>query len=562
MPRTITTLTTTISSRLSPSITLSLRQASTSSLRQVSSPVSHFPSDRAKYSTMSRTYSEALTLLSTLQSNKAITSLFSPPPASTSTSTSPPSTSTTTKNAAPKPNLNALAIPEMLTWLQRAGYTPLDLARLKTIHVAGTKGKGSVSALTTSILVRYPSVAGRVGTYTSPHVVSVRERIMLDGSPISRELFARYFFQLWDRFSVTDKGEKPFYFRFLTILAWHVFLAEGVRSAVVECGIGGEYDATNVLPAEAVTAAVITQLGIDHVAMLGGTAEEIAWHKAGILKRGVKGFTRRLDGKEGVMKVLRERAAEKGTVLVEVPDKKVDSWDGVEDAKLKGGFQKFNMALAVAAAREHLVRLGQTFEGPFAGEEYELKDMLQQFYEGLKEASLRGRCELIKDEEDGIEWYLDGAHTDESLEAAGNWFGHASGGDDARTILVFNQQERDAPHLLTVLLKALRVAHKDQFDLAIFCRNEVAPPNTGEPARDMSVQSANQRAFESWHQTQEHAPESEMAIRTTDSVMPALKAVFDTAEQAKTVGLPTKVLVTGSFHLVGAVIKIIEKVEE
>ncbi|KAB5549701.1 Mur ligase [Coniochaeta sp. 2T2.1] len=559
MPRTITTLTTTISSRLSRPTTLSFRQASISSLRQVSSPVFPISSYHAQYSTMSRTYNEALSLLSSLQSNKAITSLFSPPPASTSASASPPSTSTTTKDAAPKPDLNALAIPEMLLWLQRAGYTPLDLARLKTIHIAGTKGKGSVSALITSILIRYPSVAGRVGTYTSPHVVSVRERIMLDGRPIGRELFARYFFQLWDRFG---GGEKPFYFRFLTILAWHVFLSEGVRSAVVECGIGGEYDATNVLPAEAVTAAVITQLGIDHVAMLGGTAEEIAWHKAGILKAEVRGFTRRLDGKEGVMRVLRERAAEKGASLVEVPDDKLDCWEGVEDARLKGDFQKFNMTLAVAAAREHLLSLGQKFDGPFSREEYELKDMPQQFYEGLKEASLRGRCELIKDEEEGIEWYLDGAHTDESLEATGEWFGHTSGDDDARRILVFNQQERDAPHLLTVLLKALRVTHKDQFDLAIFCRYEVAPPKTGESASDMSVQSANQRAFESWHQTREHAPERGMVIRTTDSVMPALEAVFDAAKQAKTAGLPLKVLVTGSFHLVGAVIKIIEKVEE
>ncbi|OIW23977.1 FolC bifunctional protein [Coniochaeta ligniaria NRRL 30616] len=502
-----------------------------------------------------RTYAEALTLLSTLQSNKAITSLFAPSPAPSS---SPPS---------PKPDLNALAIPEMLLWLNRAGYTPQDLARLRTIHVAGTKGKGSVSALTTSILIRYPAVAGRVGTYTSPHVVSVRERIMLDGEPIGKELFAKYFFELWERFGASAKAEgregeeggvRPFYFRFLTVLAWHVFLGEGVRSAVVECGIGGEYDATNVLPAEGATAAVVTQLGVDHVAMLGGTVEEIAWHKAGVFKKGVKGFTRRLEGREGVMRVLRERAAEKGATLVEVPDEKVDWWEGVEDAKLKGDFQKYNMALAVAAAREHLLKLGHGFEGPFAGEDYKLRDMPEEFYEGLKTASLRGRCEYIKDEETGVEWYLDGAHTEESLEAAGEWYGLAAG-DDGSRFLVFNQQERDAPHLLTVLLRAVKLAtveRNNYFAVAIFCRNEEDPPAEGE-TRDLSVQEANERVCRAFDPCFRN-----IAIRTEDSVKPALHTILDCAREYRHRGVTIKVLVTGSFHLVGAVIKKIEHVEE
>jgi folylpolyglutamate synthase len=537
------------SSRRSPNWTVTLTHTPFTSRSLSVSPSHHHSS----YSAMARTYPEALTLLSTLQSNKAITSLFTPPPP--------------TSSSAPKPDLNTQAIPEMLLWLNRAGYTPSDLSSLKTIHIAGTKGKGSVSALTTSILTRYPSVAGRVGTYTSPHVVSVRERIMLDGQPISQELFAKYFFQLWDRFAASaasegreEEGCRPFYFRFLTILAWHVFLSEGVKSAVVECGIGGEYDATNVIPAEAVTAAVVTQLGIDHVAMLGDTVEKIAWHKAGIFKQGVKGFTRRLEEKEGVMNVLRERSKEKGTSLVEVPDEKVECWEGVEDARLKGSFQKYNMALAGAAAREHLILLGQKFEGPFAGDEYKLRDMPVEFSEGLKTASLRGRCELIKDEENGIEWYLDGAHTDESLEAAGEWFGHAAGRSDGRKvlpILVFNQQERDAQHLLMVLLKTVKlVSRRDHnpFEIAIFCRNEEEPPAEGEPARDLSVQEANESVLRGFIG-------GECAIRPEDSVKPALKTIVETARDSERLGFTTKVLVTGSFHLVGAVIKNIEHVE-
>ncbi|KAJ9151695.1 Folylpolyglutamate synthase [Coniochaeta hoffmannii] len=499
-----------------------------------------------------RSYDEALTLLATLQSNRAITSLFTPPP--------------TTSPSSPKPDLNAQAIPEMLLWLKRAGYTPSDLAPLKTIHVAGTKGKGSVSALATSILTRYPAVAGRVGTYTSPHVVSVRERIMLDGQPISRELFASYFFQLWDRFAESaradgreEEGCRPFYFRFLTILAWHVFLSEGVRSAVVECGIGGEYDATNVIPAEAVTAAVVTQLGIDHVAMLGDTVEKIAWHKAGIFKPGVKSFTMKLEGRDGVMEVLRERAEEKGAPLVEVPYQKVLEWEGVEGARLGGDFQKFNMALAVAAVREHLVRLGHVFdEGPFARDDYSLKDMPREFVDGLRNASLRGRCEVIKDEANAIEWYVDGAHTDESLEAAGKWFGCAAN-DLPRVVpvLVFNQQERDSQHLLKVLLHTVertRCSNMGPFQLAIFCRNEEEEPAEGE-TRDLSVQEANARTFRDWDKSKVCAAWTETAVK------PALKAIADHAREWKRQGYTTQVLVTGSFHLVGAVIKNVEHVE-
>ncbi|ERS96801.1 hypothetical protein HMPREF1624_07010 [Sporothrix schenckii ATCC 58251] len=237
------------------------------------------------FAAIPRTYDGALRLLSLLPTNRDVTALFETPP--------------TGKDGAPF-DFNSLAIPEVVAWMARAGYSdiPKDLAPLKCIHIAGTKGKGSVSAFTTAILVEAAktngTTVGRIGTYLSPHVVSVRERIWLDGKPISRDLFTKYVFDMWARLSeaaaAADPSDpdpygahtKPFYFRFLTLLAFYVFLQQGVRSAVIECGIGGEYDATNILPASSITAAVVTRLGIDHVAMLGRTLEEIAWHKAAI----------------------------------------------------------------------------------------------------------------------------------------------------------------------------------------------------------------------------------------------------------------------------------------
>ena len=91
---------------------------------------------------------------------------------------------------------------EMRTYLARVGYSTRDLDRLNIIHVAGTKGKGSTCAFADSILVHHQKARGvphHVGLFTSPHLISVRERIRIDSKPISEELFARYFYEVWDR---------------------------------------------------------------------------------------------------------------------------------------------------------------------------------------------------------------------------------------------------------------------------------------------------------------------------------------------------------------------------
>ncbi|CAJ2499914.1 Uu.00g027670.m01.CDS01 [Anthostomella pinea] len=518
---------------------------------------------------MARTYDSALSHLSLLQSNRAITSLFAPPPATPSTPSSP--------SAKPAPqDLNALAIPEMLSWLQRAGLSPDSLAQLRCIHVAGTKGKGSVCAYLTSLLTQpaVQPVAGRVGTYTSPHLVSVRERIMLDGRPISRELFTRYFFEVWDAFTESARAEaarlgksggeiseddlrgpgtKPFYFRFLTIMAFRVFLAEGVRSAVVECGIGGEYDSTNVLPASAVTASVVTQLGIDHVGMLGSTLPEITWHKAGVCKEGRKCFTRRLENEEGAqtMKVLRQRAAEKGAVLVEVDDAEVEAWGGVqgdESGSLEGEFQRYNQALAVGAAREHLRVLEG---GPDSQAEGKCSEEIPEgFVKGLQQARLRGRCETTRD--GNITWLIDGAHTAESLEEVAKWFaGKWKGLPNARRVLMFNQQERDAAKLLDGLLEGIKKQqgppNETLFNSAFFTRNELQGRADGEPVRDLDVQQAAAEIMQSF------CPET--TTKVVDNVADAVAEVRAAVRRDRS---QVAVLVTGSLHLVGALLRTLE----
>jgi len=168
-----------------------------------------------------------------------------------------------------------------------------------------------------SILQEYQKSAGfpaKIGLFTSPHLKAVRERIQVNGSPISEQEFANTFFAVWDRLeeSVTSlnhaaQASKPVYFRYLTLMSWHYFLEQKIDTAIFEVGVGGEYDSTNLIQKPIITG--ITSLGMDHMTVLGNTIESIAWHKAGIMKPGVPVYT--VPQPDGAMAVLEQRAAER-----------------------------------------------------------------------------------------------------------------------------------------------------------------------------------------------------------------------------------------------------------
>ena len=500
---------------------------------RVSGPESAAPRRicRRCVATRSRTYDDALQLLDTLQANAAVKSIFAAShPSSPATHThshdahhSVPSHAHAAA-APPSPSLNARAIPEMLAWLSHAGLNPSTLP-LRALHVAGTKGKGSTASYAASVL-RAGLRGARVGTYASPHLVTVRERISLDGHPIPRDLFARYFFEVWDAVgcaAASDPGGgsacadglvRPFYFRFLTILALHAFVREGIRDVVLECGIGGEHDATNVLPAHAVSATVVTRLELDHVAMLGGTREEIAWHKAGIFRRGVPAFTRP-QGSASVMDVLRSRAAERGAELVVVSNGEAARWAGDGAG---GPFEGDNRALAAAAALYHI-------RGAHGAVSTADERWMRRAMSG---ARLRGRCEVLR--RGAATFFLDGAHTPGSVAQIGAWFGRRSAGA-ARRVLVFNQQERDASALLESLVRAFAPG---VFDEAIFTRNEV------EEGGDVIVQQALAETM------------ARISPETRVYVEGGLKEALGRIGEAD-------VLVTGSMYLVGGVLRVLEQ---
>lgn len=193
------------------------------------------------------------------------------------------------------------------------GFTMGSLDKLSVIHVAGSKGKGSVCTLTDAILREHNI---KTGLFTSPHLVSVTERIKLRGSSISKQLFTDYFFEVFDALQVKKEEEfdLPSYFKFLQIMAFYIFTKENVDVAIVEVGIGGEYDSTNIIKNTEVVG--ITSLQLEHTQLLGETLGEITWQKAGIIKEGSHVYT--MQQQPVCLKVINERFIEKKVTSVQL----------------------------------------------------------------------------------------------------------------------------------------------------------------------------------------------------------------------------------------------------
>jgi dihydrofolate synthase/folylpolyglutamate synthase len=205
-----------------------------------------------------------------------------------------------------EPSLVRIAsVVELLGDPQRA--TPM-------IHVTGTNGKTSTARMIESLLRAFGL---RTGLFTSPHLVDPRERICLDGEPISEERFTavwddiRPYVELVDVRSRDDGGIPLSFFEVMTAMAYAAFADAPVDVAVVEVGMGGEWDATNVGDGQV---AVITPIGLDHTEMLGETVEQIAVEKSGIIKAGSQAVLARQE--PGAAQVLMARCSEVDAVPV------------------------------------------------------------------------------------------------------------------------------------------------------------------------------------------------------------------------------------------------------
>ncbi|WMV23948.1 hypothetical protein MTR67_017333 [Solanum verrucosum] len=387
----------------------------------------------------------------------------------------------------------------MLRYIKILGLEE-KIADLKIIHVAGTKGKGSTCAFSEAIL---RECGFRTGLFTSPHLIDVRERYRLDGMDICQENFLQYFWDCWNQLkaNISEDLPMPPLFQFLTVLAFKIFVSEKVDVAIIEVGLGGKLDSTNVIKEPVVCG--ITSLGMDHMETLGDTLGQIASHKAGILKPQIPAFS--VPQLSEAMEVLQERADALMIPLKVVAPLTLEKLNGTR-LSLSGDHQLSNAALAVSLCKSWLRSTGNWkrlfedvggsdlcggqdegsviemvwtceeemrsseetlhylrvtcyifFTVPFfvpgfvaeglsetaslpprsSGKAYEENSLPEQFLRGLSAARLSGRAQIVVDPlinasggnkrlSGGLTFYLDGAHSPESMDACARWFSAAA----------------------------------------------------------------------------------------------------------------------------------------
>jgi len=261
----------------------------------------------------------------------------------------------------------------------------------RVVHVAGTNGKGSTSAM---IAAGLRAAGVRTGLFTSPHLVEPTERIQIDGIPATQAQFSRAFDVVHEAAGSLDLDAHPSYFETVAAMAFWLFRELNVQTAVIEVGLGGRLDATNVVE-PALT--VITPIDMDHQVFLGETIEAIAGEKAGILKRGVPAvFARQrpeaaavLDAKAAELGIPVKRAAD-----FEIRDLEIDArgshFSGIE-CPLAGEHQVDNAVTAALAL-----------------------EMLGVSPKGIAETRWPGRLEHISPNPDIL---LDGAHNPAGVRA-------------------------------------------------------------------------------------------------------------------------------------------------
>lgn len=411
-----------------------------------------------------------------------------------------------------------IKLARMVDLLKRLGNPQQNL---KIVHVAGTKGKGSVSTTIAGVL----TAAGlRTGLFTSPHLDAVEERVIIDGGPCRPDTFVRLVEELWphvmamDEAAATQGGSGPTYFEITTAMALLHFSQMQTDAVVLEVGLGGRLDSTNVCQP---VVSVITSISFDHMKQLGNTLTEIAGEKAGIIKPGVpvvSGVT-----EEEPARVIRAKAGEMNAPLIELgrefhytyrPPQQMQrsltngngsasgradrgqidfrwerttdqaAWSEVE-LNLLGEHQGLNAAVALAT----LCELRQ------AG--WNLPE--QAIRKGMRETTLAARMEIVSERPTVI---VDAAHNVASIRAfvatLQSCFPHGP-----RLLLFATTKDKDAAGMLAELLPAC-----DEIAFTKYLNNPraVQPEELNQLAAEISSSMPGSKALASrhvFHQPQE-----------------------------------------------------------
>ncbi|XP_022666896.1 putative folylpolyglutamate synthase [Varroa jacobsoni] len=466
--------------------------------------------------------------------------------------------------------LAPLVYTKCTSYLHELRIEQKHLTALRVVHVSGTKGKGSTCAFTESILRSY---GYKTGFYSSPHLLAIRERIRINGRPISKDLFAKHFWETYDVLRDFERrsGEKvPMYFTFLTMMAFRLFVHEKVHVAIIEVGIGGEYDSTNVVDQPSVVG--ITSLSIDHAKLLGNTIEKIAWHKGGIMKFLVPAFT--ASQPLEAMRVLQKKAIERRCDLYVVPSLQLyDTAGQPVQLGIPGKVQLENASLAVQLAhfwikkndpyRFPQVEWGVTLRDDVLTLDYGDTSMIlarpfslpTETLKGLESCRWPGRCQLLN--RGNVAYFLDGAHTVESMEECARWFGqyHQTSSSRLKVLLFHCTGDRSSEALLAHLKRLF-------FEIAIFspvCTYMQSALSADNSNFTLNGDRERNKCFEDEATFLRICNGHQQArTYTVDCIADAVKKIKMIAEEKKAEHKKLSVLVTGSLHLVGNTLSIID----
>ena len=495
-------------------------------------------------------------------------------------------------------------VDDMREYMRRIQLSP-DALPANVVHITGTKGKGSTACMCESILrERYQL---NTGLFTSPHLVDIRERIRVGGKPISKAVFAEAYWQVRQRLEEykdtnDDLPALPGYFRMMALMALYVFshYEPPIDVVILEVGMGGRYDATNILDTDQRNVVCgVTLLDFDHTRVLGDTIEKIAWEKGGIfqVKKGSTHVSKRpSDGTyepsgmatvtkvsekrlfaldtntESAISVLRTCAAIEGQGQMLYLVSEGQSLPATISLGLQGDHQRINAELSVALSEALIKSMLIAPERDRGSSAMHL---------ALENASWPGRCQSVELKAvDGtpLNLRLDGAHTPKSIEACLKWFLSVSGGEseNVNRVLIFNCSHERSPVALLEQLASCR----PQFAAIYFCRADFERPSMvgKSTARELLEKSGitfeenmeREGEASTWQDTLAEVWRSLETMASTDGqeVAPAkitvnlnMRDAIDEIQRS-TGHERLEVLVTGSLYIVGSALDAVRWTEE
>jgi dihydrofolate synthase/folylpolyglutamate synthase len=389
-----------------------------------------------------------------------------------------------------KADSQTLGLSRIRNILNRLGDPHTDLP---FIHIAGTKGKGSTAHITAAILQEY---GYKTGLYTSPHLIDIRERICISGKPISEKDFCSTLKRVKAAANamLKEDGEEATYFEIITAMAFLHFKTEAVDLAILETGLGGRFDATNVVRP---IVCAITRLDIDHTKQLGNTIDKIAFEKCGIIKENITVFS--AEQEEKAANVIRKIAKERNAPLFFVNSDELNYSQVSHKAELQnfdfkgpsrsikninlsllGKHQIENATLAIALANYTKSNL---FTPVFKEEVVK---------SALKKISIPARIQVLQKNPVVI---FDGAHNPASVKALLKTLDEAFPNVKQKTFVIAIAQDKDYKLMLELIRKSADNIILTSFDNERCCPTAALSDALGKRTKNKTIIESPSAAY-------------------------------------------------------------------